>query len=162
MGTAAKATYREPWNKGKIVGQKAPFKLKDIWELRVRLQMENRVRELAPCERLVAHSSVAPAIKEKLTAQFKSVDPVRLLQEIRKAQQTLSHIAAHGMPTEVVPTGEADVAAFLQGLSSAWKAGEARPTHRKQPKAKRWWRTRVDPFADAWPVIEGWLNAGPR
>jgi hypothetical protein len=22
---------REPWNKGKIVGQKAPLKLKDIW-----------------------------------------------------------------------------------------------------------------------------------
>ncbi len=38
--------HREPWNKGKIVGQKAPFKLKDIWALRVRLQMESRVREL--------------------------------------------------------------------------------------------------------------------
>jgi integrase len=47
MGTAANATYREPWNKGKIVGQKAPFKLKDVWALRVRLQMENRIRELA-------------------------------------------------------------------------------------------------------------------
>ena len=41
------STQREPWNKGKIVGQKAPFKLKDIWALRVRLQMEGRVRELA-------------------------------------------------------------------------------------------------------------------
>jgi integrase len=38
---------RDPWNKGKIVGQKAPLKLKDIWALRVRLQMERRVRELA-------------------------------------------------------------------------------------------------------------------
>lgn len=47
MGTADNATPREPWNKGKIVGQKAPFKLKDIWALRVRLQMESRVRELA-------------------------------------------------------------------------------------------------------------------
>src|SRR3954452_18998102 len=47
MGTAANATHREPWNKSKIVGQKAPFKLKDIWALRVRLQMEGRVRELA-------------------------------------------------------------------------------------------------------------------
>jgi len=35
------------WNKGRIVGQKAPFKLKDIWALRVRLQMNGRVRELA-------------------------------------------------------------------------------------------------------------------
>ena len=47
MGSVANAVHREPWNKGKIVGQKAPFKLKDIWALRVRLQMENRVRELA-------------------------------------------------------------------------------------------------------------------
>ena len=47
MGIGINATHREPWNKGKIVGQKAPFKLKDIWALRVRLQMENRVRELA-------------------------------------------------------------------------------------------------------------------
>jgi integrase len=47
MGSNANAVRREPWNKGKIVGQKAPFKLKDIWALRVRLQMEDRVRELA-------------------------------------------------------------------------------------------------------------------
>ena len=47
MGSASNAVHREPWNKGKIVGQKAPFKIKDIWALRVRLQMESRVRELA-------------------------------------------------------------------------------------------------------------------
>ncbi len=47
METAANVAPREPWNKGKIVGQKAPFKLRDIWALRVRFQMENRVRELA-------------------------------------------------------------------------------------------------------------------
>ena len=47
MATVDTAIHREPWNKGKLVGQKAPFKLKDIWSLRVRLQLENRVRELA-------------------------------------------------------------------------------------------------------------------
>ena len=36
METAASVAHREPWNKGKIVGQKAPFRLKDIWALRVR------------------------------------------------------------------------------------------------------------------------------
>jgi integrase len=40
-------TIREPWNKGKLVGQKAPFKLKEIWTIRVRLQLANRRRELA-------------------------------------------------------------------------------------------------------------------
>jgi integrase len=38
---------REPWNKGKLIGQKAPFKLKEIWAIRVRLQMQARSRELA-------------------------------------------------------------------------------------------------------------------
>ena len=47
MGSNANAIHREPWNKGKIIGQKAPFKLQDIWALRVRLHMESRVRELA-------------------------------------------------------------------------------------------------------------------
>jgi integrase len=38
---------REPWNKGKLVGQKAPLKLKEIWAIRVGLQMQQRARELA-------------------------------------------------------------------------------------------------------------------
>ncbi|SOE87732.1 Integrase core domain-containing protein [Burkholderia sp. YR290] len=114
-----------------------------------------------PCDRLLAHASVEPAIKEKLKAQFNSLDPVRLLQDIRTAQQTLSELAAHGVRAEAAPAGESDVAVFLASLSSAWKEGEARPTHRKQPKAKHWWKTRVDPFADVWPVIEGWLIAEP-
>ena len=37
----------EPWNKGKLVGQKAPFKLKEIWAIRVRLQLFRRARDLA-------------------------------------------------------------------------------------------------------------------
>jgi hypothetical protein len=36
-----------PWNKGKLVGQKAPLKLKDTWAIRVRLQIGKRTRELA-------------------------------------------------------------------------------------------------------------------
>ena len=40
------ALHREPWNKGKLVGQNAPLKLKDIWAIRVRLQLANRARDL--------------------------------------------------------------------------------------------------------------------
>ena len=40
-------TTREPWNKGKLVGQRRPLKLKEIWGIRIRLQMEGRVRDLA-------------------------------------------------------------------------------------------------------------------
>jgi integrase len=38
---------REPWNEGKLVGQKSPLRLKDIWAIRIRLQLTQRTRELA-------------------------------------------------------------------------------------------------------------------
>ena len=37
----------EPWNKGKLIGQKSPLKLKDIWAIRIHLQMDKRIRDLA-------------------------------------------------------------------------------------------------------------------
>ena len=46
--TAPKADGRVvPWNKGKLIGQKPPLKLKEIWAIRIRLQMDHRARELA-------------------------------------------------------------------------------------------------------------------
>ena len=36
-----------PWNKGKLVGQKLPLKLREIWAIRIRLQLANRKRDLA-------------------------------------------------------------------------------------------------------------------
>ena len=47
MGLDSVRPRREPWNKGKLVGQKAPLKVQNIWAIRVRLQMQDRVRELA-------------------------------------------------------------------------------------------------------------------
>lgn len=38
---------RQPWNKGRLVGQKAPLKLRDIWAIRIRLQLRHRTRDLA-------------------------------------------------------------------------------------------------------------------
>ncbi|WP_338334335.1 tyrosine-type recombinase/integrase [Xanthomonas euvesicatoria] len=37
----------EPWNKGKLIGQKAPLKPKDIWAIRIRLQLGHKIRDLA-------------------------------------------------------------------------------------------------------------------
>lgn len=36
-----------PWNKDKLIGQKPPLKLKQIWAIRIRLQISNNLRELA-------------------------------------------------------------------------------------------------------------------
>ncbi len=38
---------REPWNKGKLIGQKPPLKPKDIWAIRIYLQNARQVRDLA-------------------------------------------------------------------------------------------------------------------
>ena len=38
---------RTPWNKGKLVGQKAPFSMQEIWSIRMRLQTIGNRRDLA-------------------------------------------------------------------------------------------------------------------
>jgi integrase len=48
MDTEIKTEGRAvPWNRGKLLGQKPPLKLKEIWAIRIRLQLGRRVRELA-------------------------------------------------------------------------------------------------------------------
>lgn len=36
-----------PWNKGRLVGQKPPFKLPEIWAIRIRLHLTGKLRDLA-------------------------------------------------------------------------------------------------------------------
>lgn len=38
---------RERWNRGRLTGQKRPLKPRDVWTIRVRLQLEGRKRDLA-------------------------------------------------------------------------------------------------------------------
>jgi hypothetical protein len=45
--TAATTLCAIPWNEGKLLGQKPPLKLKQIWAIRIRLQLDHRFRELA-------------------------------------------------------------------------------------------------------------------
>ncbi len=36
-----------PWNKGRLTGQKRPLRPREVWAIRVRLQLEQRRRDLA-------------------------------------------------------------------------------------------------------------------
>jgi hypothetical protein len=178
------AIVRRPVGYGRLSGTEATETLAQLYassrlyinffqpsfKLRSKTREGARVKKVyyapaTPCDRLIAHSAVDPTVKEKLAAQFRTLDPVRLLQQIRIAQQALSDIATYGPPAQqTAPTPSplpTPIGEFLSSLSTAWKEGEVRPTHRKKSKAPRWWRTRVNPFADAWPVIEGWLTAEP-
>ena len=52
---------KAPWNKGHLTGQKRPLKPKDVWAIRVRLQLEGRKRDLL-CSTLRSIASLAAAI----------------------------------------------------------------------------------------------------
>lgn len=36
-----------PWNKGKLIGQKPPLKAREVWSIRIRLQIADNKRDLA-------------------------------------------------------------------------------------------------------------------
>jgi site-specific recombinase XerC len=38
---------RTPWNKGKLIGQKPPLKINEIWAIRIRLELTKKIRDLA-------------------------------------------------------------------------------------------------------------------
>lgn len=41
------SSNRVPWNKGKLVGQRPALKLKEVWAIRIRLQISKNLKELA-------------------------------------------------------------------------------------------------------------------
>ena len=43
----AATPQRTPWNKGRLVGQKPPLKLRELWAIRTRLQLARRARDMA-------------------------------------------------------------------------------------------------------------------
>lgn len=113
-----------------------------------------------PCARLLASDAIEDASKERLRAVMATLDPLRLLDEIRTVQRHLADLA-RGPVTGVLPQRDADLDHFLRGLATAWKDGEVRPTHRKDSKPRRCWRTRKDPFETVWPQVLIWLEEEP-
>ena len=75
-----------PWNKGKIVGQKTPFKLKEIWAIRIRLQIGHRTRELAMFDL-------------GLDSKLRACDLVKLELELELTRFDGHLIVMNGLPT---------------------------------------------------------------
>lgn len=99
-------------------------------------------------------------MKDKLRTVASSLDPLRLLDEIRTMQGHLAAIAAGEVPA-LPASRDPELETFLNSLRTAWQRGDVRPTHAVPPKSLRDWRTRVDPFEQAWPLVRRWLEAEP-
>lgn len=91
-----------------------------------------------PYERLRAWPGMKDLAKARLGEEFKQLDPVRLLREIRSAQQAPAHFAAHGAGDPLAASAAPTVEGFQESLATAWRCGEVRPTHRRQPGAHHW------------------------
>ena len=117
-----------------------------------------------PYERALAHPKVPRKIKQRLRAQYRTLDPVVLLSEIRAAQEELGRridrrglAAASQMLLPISSTAD-----FAQTLGMSIKAGEPRGTHRR---AKGKYKTRVRMPSKLDPhlaIIESWLVAEPQ
>ena len=114
-----------------------------------------------PCERLMDSPHISDATKTRLKLECDTLDPMALLRDVRGAQQELHEIVDRVAAKTDSFSSPVDVETFLSGLATAWKSGEVRPTHRRKNAAARWWRTRVDPLSELWPIFEQWLVEEP-
>jgi hypothetical protein len=87
-----------------------------------------------PCERLL-QADLPETAKSHLRNVVAALDPLKLLEEIRAVQAHLIALADGETPPAMTPDAP-DLAAFLAGLSSAWRAGEIRPTFSTESKPR--------------------------
>src|SRR5262245_49985458 len=120
-------------------------------------------KPLTPCDRLLTDSRVGETTRACIVALRADLDPVRLLADIRGAQQALVALAdvaggariAGSTFKQTVP-----IDAFVSGLRTAWQDGEVRPTSKPKPKAKRG-RRRPDPLARVTDELRAWSGEDP-
>jgi hypothetical protein len=125
-----------------------------------------------PCERLCGASILSNELQTRLEDIFAALDPLRLLDQIGRLQEALWQHAVVRTTEVAEPPVEAPVrfAANACGLTDQPTPQDApavpivrqkRAYRRKHPQLPRWWRSRVDPFAEVWTEIEHWLEANP-
>jgi hypothetical protein len=128
-----------------------------------------------PYERALAHPHVTPAVKQQLCEQYRTLDPVALLAEIRTAQEELGNRIDRragdarseqrdGKATapHAVQSSAPDAIAFAKKLGKTVDAGDPRATHRRP---KRRYKTRVRMPSKLDPhlaTIQSWLAAEPQ
>jgi len=137
------------------------------FKLESKARIRARVRKIyhppaTPCQRVLDCMAIPEATKENLRTMATKLDPLQLLEEIRVMQDHIARIA-QGEALPIPPHRDAELDQFLKSLSTAWRSGEVRATHQRADKPiNRYWRTRDDPFEEAWPTLLSWLEETPQ
>ena len=88
-----------------------------------------------PCERLLQAENIPMSAKNKLREVAGTLDPLKLLEEIRAVQAHLMALA-DGDKAPALTSEPPDLARFIASLSNAWRAGETRPTFNIEAKPR--------------------------
>jgi len=114
-----------------------------------------------PYQRLLDEPRTTEATRAHVREVFAGLDPVRLLRNIRAAQQQLVTLADTTSPSPVTKEPAAPpLETFLVNLRTAWQSGQARPTDSNKPAQKRGCR-RPDPLIEVTGQLQDWFKEEP-
>lgn len=130
-------------------------------------------RAQTPWQPLLASGVPNPASTARLTAIFQALDPVRLRRQLEALLDALwrhatfftpihpggAHLALTPGPTVAFQRAASSTPETAPPLGVTGTGRRYRQTRKYQ--GPRWWRTRADPFAEVWGVVEERLAADP-
>ena len=99
-------------------------------------------------------------MRRRAGALHATLDPVRLLSELRLAQQ-LVEIADRPATGEAAAPSAPTLAQFLLGLRTSWQEGEVRPTAKPKKRVVPYCRRVPDPFEAVAAQVRRWFEAEP-
>jgi len=113
-----------------------------------------------PYQRLLDEQRTSEQTRQQLRETAAKLDPVRLLRDIRAAQQKLVVLADAVVPAAGAEGTQPSLDVFLSSLKTLWQDGEARPTATDRPPQKRG-RRRPDPLIEATDQLKIWFMEEP-
>jgi len=115
-----------------------------------------------PIARALAHPALDEATKARLRVLPSTCDPVLLLAAIRAAQAELGdridRRGAMAVRQDPVPV---NLDRFVASLTTAWREGEQRPTHKRAYRRRKPVPKRPSMLEALQEEIHGWLSAEP-
>ena len=109
----SKSHLHTPWNKGRLVGQKRPLKPKDVWAIRVRLEINGSKRDLALFD-LSIDSKLRACDLVKL-----KIDDVQVVDRVKERTTVFQKKTGRPVQFELTEQTRTALSAWLQEIGSS-------------------------------------------